>query len=119
MDFTVYFRWNSEERSRSSPRSGVWSATASESRAQPAPRLPKPSPGASATRRSTSSGSAGLDGILRPAQRSDARFLHRPEDPREGVILQRLDPAHELGVADGEAEPPAGHSVRLRHAEEL
>ena len=35
------------------------------------------------------------------------------------MVLEILDPGHELGVAERESEPPTRHAVRLRHREEL
>src|SRR3954451_20223580 len=57
---------------------------------------------------------AGLDALLWPVERRDARALQRNEDTGELMVLQVLDPADELRIPDREAEPPAGHAVRLR-----
>src|SRR4029078_12156672 len=58
-------------------------------------------------------------GALWAGERRDTRLLHRREDSRERVILDRLDAPDEVFVSQRETETPAGHSVALRHAEEL
>ena len=60
-----------------------------------------------------------LDRLLRPRQRRDRGPLQRHEDPRAGVLLDEVQPCDDLGVADDEAEPPAGHAVALREREHL
>ena len=60
------------------------------------------------------------DRLLRAAsaRRSPARWSG-DEDARADVLLQPRHAGDELGVADDEAEPPAGHPVALREREEL
>ena len=60
-----------------------------------------------------------LDALLRARQRRHGRLLQRDEDAGAHVVVQQLQPPHDLRVADDEAEPPSGHAVGLRHREQL
>ena len=144
--------------SRASPRSSASSETASESRANPAPRgaealagrdgdalLDEQALGGNAVgqldpdversfrRRRFGNASRRPNAVaprlveraplghrlLRTCQRGDRGLLHRPEDPGAQVVGEQVRPRDDLGVADDEPEPPAGHPVALRHREEL
>ena len=59
------------------------------------------------------------DRVLRAFERGDRRCLQRREDADAGVIVEQVDPLDDLGVADDEADAPAGHAVRLRHRPHL
>ena len=100
-------------------RSAVSAVRAAGTRRRTCPRERASSPSSAATRPVAPAlvrRAPLLDRLLRAGQRGDAGLLHRPEDAGEDVVLDHLDPAHELRVAEREAEPPAGHAVALRHA---
>ena len=145
-----------ESRAHPAPRApSVSSVDREREPAQPAPREPKPSPGATASRNSVKQplgrepvrqlppevegalalevgehlahavaaalvgGDALGDRVLRPGQRRDPGVLDRREDPDAHVVGEQVEAGDDLGVADDEPEPPAGHPVGLRHREHL
>src|SRR5262244_338270 len=60
-----------------------------------------------------------VDARLGSFERDDRRDLDRREGPVVVVALDAGERLHHVGVADHEADAPAGHVVALRHREEL